>query len=430
MFALVDANNFYASCERVFQPGLARKPIAVLSNNDGCVIARSAECKALGIGMAEPYFACKARFTAYEVQVFSANFALYGDMSNRLMHLLAECSGLPLEIYSIDEAFLDMHGLTPAKQRAMANQLCATSMRWLGLPISVGIGASKTLAKLANHLAKQQLTPIVLDNPSTHRRALEQTRLADIWGIGKRICFRLQRAGLSNAAEFADFDPNWVKQELGKHGERLQLELNGIPCAKLAKHAAKKQVLTSRSFGQKVTSKQELREALVHFCVRTAEKLRAQGSLATWLDTALYTAPPGGGRRISHHSGLCGLPVPTNDPRQLAACAWQAIDRMFDPQARYAKAGVLAGGLLDEHSYQQADMFSPPDTHSHQLWQAVDKINQRYGRDTMYLAAQVGGRKADAKKINTRSGKRRWHMNQRHQSPHYTTEWAELLTVQ
>ena len=429
MFALADANNFYASCERVFNPTLASKPVAVLSNNDGCVIARSAECKALGIGMAEPYFACKERFARHGVRVFSANFALYGDMSNRLMRLLAEQSGLPIEVYSIDEAFIDMRQLAPERQQALARELCVTALRWLGLPVSIGAGPSKTLAKLANRLAKKRGEPVLLDTPSARQQALEQTRLADIWGIGRKICFRLQRAGLSNAAEFAAFDRNWVKQELGLHGERLQLELGGTPCADLEKHAPKKQVLVSRTFGRKVTDRQELHEAITHFCVRAAEKLRAQGSLATWLDTAIYTAPPGGGRRISHHSGMRGLPRPTNDPRLLADSAWQFIDMIFDPNARYARAGVLAGGLTEDNEHLQTDLFRQPDQRNKHLWRAVDRINQRWGRDSLHLAAQAGVKTADAKTGGYPAGKRHWHMNQHHQSPHYTTEWKDLLEI-
>ena len=419
MFMLADANNFYASCERVFRPDLHDKPIAVLSNNDGCVIARSAECKALGIGMGEPFFACRQRFAHHQIQVFSANFPLYGDMSNRLMQLLLEHSGCPLEVYSIDEAFMDIGMLDAPNSYSLAVDLTDKALRWLGLPISIGIGHTKTLAKLANHLAKQRGAPVLLDTPKQQQTALHHTHIADIWGIGKRMCFRLQRAGIHNAAEFAAFDAHWVRQEFGVYGERLQLELNAVPCAFIEDYAPKKHIQVSRSFGHKVTCKAELYEAITHFCVRAAEKLRAQGSVTSAVHTMLYTTSAGHVQGLSYHSGMRGLKRATNDPRELAALACACVDELFIPHARYAKAGVVLRALTAEGA--NADLFCTPNTRSTALWRTIDAINHRYGQHTMRLAIEAPP--------NATQTQRNWHMNQNHRSPHYTTQWNELMHV-
>lgn len=415
--ALIDANSFYASCEQVFRPELIGRAVVVLSNNDGCVVARSAEAKALDIAMGEPWFQVERRLRARAVTALSSNYALYADMSRRLMRLLARFAPRQ-EIYSIDECFLDLTGLTE-EPTAIGQRIRATAQRWTGLPVCVGIGPTKTLAKLANRLAKQEPSWMgVADlgawpEPELDRRLAELPSAA-IWGIGPRLAARLEALGLRTALDLKRAEPRLIRRRFSVVLERTILELRGIPCLDLEDIVPdKRQIQSSRSFGTPVTELAELAEAVTAYVGRAAEKLRAQsseaGAVYVMLRTNLFRAD----EPRYDASRVMILPEPSADTRRLAQAARQGLRKLYRPGYRYAKAGIMLLDLVPA-SARQADLWSDPERveQGQRLMGVMDRINRDYGRDTIRLAGAGLAR--------------RWAMRQAHRSPRYTTRWDEL----
>lgn len=419
IFALVDCNSFYAACEKVFAPALAHRPVVVLSNNDGCVIARSAEAKAAGIPMGAPAFQCRSLFRQHAVAVFSSNYALYGDMSARVMQTLARFTP-SLEVYSIDEAFLDLTGL-PGERTAYCRRIRDTVRRWTGIPVSIGLGSTKTLAKAANRLSK--LDPAfggVLDFTTAPDpdALLEQLPVEAVWGIGRRHAARLVRRGIVNARQFRDQPRDWVKRTMTVTGLHTLLELRGTPCLDLdATAPAKHSVSASRSFGQAVTQIEAMREALAVYATRAAERLRRTRMVASGVTVWIEPSPDPLGASRSAQSGFAALPVATAGTSTLLKAALRIVERLFRPGWRYKKAGVLFSGL-EPAGCRQGSLLAPaPEAQARgeRLSAVMDQTNARWGRDTLRLAA-----------CGFDQG---WAMKQAARSPRATTCWAEIPEV-
>lgn len=414
--ALVDCNNFYASCERLFQPGLRGKPVVVLSNNDGCVIARSNEAKALGIGMGDPWHLNKGKFEKYGVIVRSSNYTLYGDISGRVVTVLRTFTP-DLEIYSIDEAFLSFEGLTDIDSHARA--LRRTVLQWTGIPVSVGIAPTKTLAKVANRTAKKDASSCGVCSLLQEREqttALAKFQLTDLWGVAKRLAIRLNAIGIETPLQLRDADPSLLRERIGVVMERMALELQGTPCAALTLATpSNKSILASRSFGSAVTERRELEESISSHVARAAEKLRRQNLVAGVVMVFVTTNPFRPQDQQYAASRTIGLPVATADTTVLVKAALIAANRLWKEGYRYKKAGITLLELSSADSVQ-GDLWTSPDTpRSKALMRAMDRINETHGRDAIRLAG---------------SGiERKWKLRSEQRSQHYTTDWDELLSV-
>lgn len=419
MFALVDCNNFYASCERLFRPDLNHQPIIVLSNNDGCVVARSKEAKALGIKMAVPVFQIQDIILHHQVQVFSSNYALYADISQRVMQILEE--QVPrIEIYSIDEAFLDMTGFQ--QHQALfdrGRQIKQKIYQWVGIPVCVGIAPTKTLAKLANYAAKKYpATQGVVDLSQTTRqqKLMARTPVAEVWGVGRRIAARLNQHQIYTALELSRQDHTWIRRHFSIVLARTIQELNGVPCFDLEESPSrKKQIVCSRSFGRKVTERTEIEQALCTYAARAAKKLRAQKQQAKTITLFIRTSAFQDQQHPYQRSLSKHFVIPTNDTRDMMAQIKQLIPRLWQPGYAYAKAGVMLSDFYDEGTYQ-LDLWTPENLRpqSKALMQVIDKINQT-GLGHIQFAAQ--------------GIERSWHMQRNKQSPAYTTRWSDLPRV-
>jgi DNA polymerase V len=447
MFALLDCNNFYVSCERVFQPRLDGRPVVVLSNNDGNIISRSAEAKALGLQMGDPYFQVKDLLHQHKVQIFSSNYPLYGDISRRVMYHLAQ--RVPgLEIYSIDEAFMDFSGLekhlTPylGSMEDFAHQLRTGVRRSTGIPTCVGVASTKTLAKLANRIAKKspQLNGVVhLDTPARLAWALGQVPAADVWGIGRQYADKLTAAGIDSAADLARVSEAWARKHLGGVvGARLVQELQGTPCAGLHPSEdgtlSRQSISCSRTFGQPLHVKAEVLAAVTTFLARAAEKLRRQGDeahlLTVYLGKNRYSAavaPP------YSRSGTLTLPSsPSADTRVLLSYAHQLLDRIWEPGTDYHKAGVVLDGLESPGQGQQLALFSagpaapsPPTVPEQpRLMSTLDALNSRFGRGTVRLASAV----VLPHQLRP-DGRAPWEGKAQWRTPAYTTRLEDFLVV-
>jgi DNA polymerase V len=417
LFALIDCNNFYVSCERLFQPTLLGKAVVVLSNNDGCVIARSDEAKALGIPMGLPAFKLTEFFKEYPIEVYSSNYTLYGDLSARVMTTLTKWTP-EVEVYSIDEAFLQFSPLPPDALTAYGQSIRATIQQWTGIPVSIGIGPTKTLAKLANRLAKRSPEAqgvVALISPSQIEATLATTPIEDIWGIGRGYTRRLHAHEIMTAIQLRDVTDRWVRQELGIVGLRLVWELRGISCLPLALCPPPKQsLMVSRSFGRPITSLIEMREAVATYITRAAEKLRrhhvAAGVLTVFLMMNRFTEEP-----QYSNSVTVPLPVATQDTAELIKYALRGVEQLFLEGYRYQKAGVILTALVPGHQVQ-THLFDHHDRErSKKLMAAIDTINTEWGTGTIRYAA-VGLRPA-------------WIMRCARRSPRYTTRWNELVEV-
>lgn len=415
LYALLDCNNFYASCERVFKPDLEGRPVVVLSNNDGCVIARSAEAKALGIGMGEPYCKCRPLFETHRVQVFSSNYALYGDLSRRVMEVLGRLEP-EVEVYSIDEAFFRLPQACPEEILANGSAIRAIVRREVGLPVSIGYGPTKTLAKIANRIAKEQ--PVhggvfaILPDQDVDQ-LLSAIEVGDIWGIGHQSARKLAARGICSALDFKNADVAWVRKQLTVTGARTQLELRGTPCIELeAAPPARKSIVTSRSFGQPVTSLGDLWEAVATYVTIAAEKLRGSGQKAGGLQVFLATNRFREDAPQYANSQAVTLGRPTSATSELIGRALALLAELYRPGYVYQKVGVMLVDLRLE-ACGQCELFAPPEsTKNRELMGALDNINHRWGRDTLRYAA-------------TGLARPWWH-RQAKKSPAYTTNWAEL----
>jgi DNA polymerase V len=420
VFALVDCNNFYASCERVFQPKLEGRPIVVLSNNDGCVIARSNEAKALGISMGAPYFKIERFARRERVAVFSSNYALYGDMSRRVMQTLS-CFAPVVEVYSIDECFLDLAGL-PYDLTVYAQNMVGTVRRWTGIPVSIGLAPTKTLAKLANRLAKKGHSPdgpvldwTRLDDPA---QALAAVPIEDVWGIAGRWGQRLRSLGIEQARDLRDADPKTLWQKFGVVLERIVWELRGVSCLPLETvPPPRKQILTSRSFGTRLTERDDLRAAVASFATRAGEKLRAQGLAAQALNVFVQTSPFDPAQPYYANAATLDFETPAQDTGLLIRTALRGLEHIFRSGPAYQKAGVLLLDLVPA-GFAQGSLFAATSgdlARSVRLMKALDRINREFGRGTLRYASEAI---SDS-----------WRMRARLKSPAYTTRWEELPTA-
>jgi len=414
-FALMDCNNFYASCERVFNPRLIGKPVVVLSNNDGCVIARSEEAKQLGIEMGAPAFKNEDLFRRHGVQVLSSNYALYGDMSARVMATLRPLA-TSMEVYSIDEAFL---GLEPWQGETFGRELRARVRQWTGIPVSVGIAPTKVLAKLANRIAKK--TPSLqgvfdLTADPDPDAVLARVPCGDIWGIGRRLATRLTAAGIQTALDLKQADMAWVRRELGVVGERTARELNGVSCLPLEEAPdPQKGIATARSFGEPIEALEGLEEALATFTARAAEKLRAGGQLTGRIQVHLETSPFRPDLPQYYPVAQIALPELTSHTPDLIAAALTLLRKIYRPGYQYKKVGVFLTELCSEAS-AQLTLFAPrTDNVGTRLDSLVDQLNRRYGTNTLrYGAMGFAGE---------------WRMKQKRKSRCFTTRWEELLVA-
>jgi DNA polymerase V len=420
MYALVDCNNFYASCEQVFQPRLQNQPVVVLSNNDGCIIARSKEAKALGFQMGEPAFQAEARLRRHHVHVFSSNYTLYGDMSQRVMERLQGWAP-SVEVYSIDEAFLDLRGMeTHYAPEALTRNIRADILRSLGLPVGIGLGPTKTLAKVANWYAKKvpgNQGVCFLREPQTIRDALRGFDLDEVWGIGRQYAALLQRQGVADALDFTRLPDAWVRKHMTVFGLRTKWELQGTPCIPMELiPASKKGICTSRSFGRELTRRDEVEQAIAYFATRCAEKLRAQRSVTQLMTVFLRTNPFKPGAPQYCPTRCVSLPTPSQSTVTLTRAAVEATRRMFRHGYPYKKGGIVVTEIVPE-SPIQGDLFASADDPRHQAaMQAMDRVNRKFGRDTVRTATYAYGRK--------------WRLRCEHRSPCYTTRWQDVIQVQ
>lgn len=416
MFALVDCNNFYASCERLFRPALRNKPVLVLSNNDGCVIARSNEAKALGIKMGVPYFQIKAFCKQHQIHVFSSNYSFYGDMSRRVMFVIEE-HWPEVEIYSIDEAFLDLKTLPKSEQNNFCVSLQRTILRYTGMPVSIGIGATKTLAKLANHVAKKELKVPVF-NIDEQRFWLTKIAVGDVWGVGRKWDKKLMQSGIYTASDLATIDLSGKKNQFNVTLRRTVMELQGTSCSGLAEPEFRKSIVSSRSFGSMQTEYLFVSQAISSHCARAWEKLRQQGLVASHLSIMIQTNRFRPDLPQYQQSIGYKLVSPTDDLRYLTRCARFCLSKIFRSGFHYQKVGVYLGDLVDKR-YMQLDLFNQSSEeelqHTEQLMSVFDAINKKYGRHTLRLAAE--------------GHVKPWAMRIQMRSPSYTTEWSELPIV-
>ncbi|MBU1248785.1 MAG: Y-family DNA polymerase [Proteobacteria bacterium] len=417
-YALADCNNFYVSCERVFDPSLKGVPVVVLSNNDGCVIARSPEAKAVGVQMGEPAFKREGFFRRHSVRVFSSNYALYGDMSQRVMSILGE-SAPRSEIYSIDEAFLDLAGL-PDSTETHCQTLRQKVFRWTGIPISIGVGPTKTLAKIANRIAKKYAKFDGVFDLTNHPRMndiLAWLPVADVWGIGRRSVNKLGRHGVKTALDFARLPDDWLKKKMTVTGLMTAMELRGIPCFELElAPPSSKSLLCSRSFGRPVSSRTEMLESVAAYVSRAAEKLRGQGSVASWVKVFILTNPHKMELQYANARAMT-LSVGTDHTPTLIKAAHSLLNDIYKPGYNYKKAGVMLAGIEPKATRQLSLLNLPPNTDDRDttLMTCLDRINDRFGRSTLQYAATGLGRP--------------WSMRQLRKSPRYTTAWHELPRV-
>lgn len=421
MYALIDCNNFYASCERVFQPQWREKPVVVLSNNDGCIISRSEEARALGIPMAAPEFKIRIQLKQHNVKVFSSNYSLYGDLSQRVMGIMRTFTP-NVEEYSIDEAFLDLNGITITDYHAHGQQMRETVLKWLSLPICVGIAPTKTLAKAANRIAKkyQEHTggTYVMDTDEKRIKALKWLKAEDVWGIGRRMAKRLKAKNIITAYDL--IQPHWhdwIKKEWGVVGLRLKMELEGIPAiGDGAVPEKKKSIATTRSFPKQLTDYDLIRERVSTFATVTAEKLRRQGSCCHMVIVMLVADKHSIDDPKYHYSKGTTLPFATNSALTISTAAVQLLKEMLAETntVKFKKAGIIVTELIPQDA-KQFNLFNDEDPRHIALMEAMDKMNEKNGKRIVRLATQAT---------------KTWDMNQKMLSPRYTTDINEILTVQ
>ncbi|MHC5225530.1 translesion error-prone DNA polymerase V subunit UmuC [Ignatzschineria sp. LJL83] len=414
-FALIDCNNFFASCERIFRPDLKGRAIVVLSNNDGCVIARSAESKALGVRMGDPFFKIKGFLEQNNVEVFSSNYTLYGDISSRVMRTIG--SIVPkIEVYSIDEAFVDFSGMNPKQMEGLAKEIRRKVKQDIGIDVCVGYSTTKTLAKLANYAAKKYpKTGGVVDLTDKERqtRLLSITPVNEVWGVGRRLTKRLNQQGINTAYDLSSSDPAIMARSYSVVLERTIQELNGISCQDLIfEDPTRQQIVFSRGFSKEITSLEEMRQAVSSYAENASERLRAHGlsvkNITVFTNTNRFKNPG-----VYYNEASCQLDVSTNDTRQIVRNALSCLESIWVEGHKYVKTGIILRELSD--GVEQDDLFAESQTEaSLKLMGVIDQINKRYGH-VINLAAQ--GKDKD------------WSMKREKLSPSYTTKWADILRV-
>ena len=385
--ALIDCNSFYVSCERLFNPKIRKKPVVVLSNNDGCIISRSNEAKVLGIKMGEPYFKEKDIIVKNNVQVFSSNYSLYGDISRRVMRTLKRFNS-DIEIYSIDEAFLDLSNFPDNEVENVGHEIRNIVLKWTGIPTSIGIAKTKTLSKVANHIAKKKQSGVTsfigIENIDS---ILEKVEINNVWGVGKQLTKFYHKSGIYNAKQLKNVSNTWIKKSSNVLSSRTAMELRGIPCIDLeATSSKRKSCVVSRSFGQRVENFQELKEAIASYSLNASEKIRSESLVTKSITVFIRTSPFQSRFGYYSNSKTIDFPIATNNSIEIVKAAISSLETIFKNGYRYQKAGVMLSRLSD--SVDGKNLFSSEkDKKINSLMKSIDNTNHRYGRSTLSLAS-------------------------------------------
>ena len=413
--ALIDCNSFYVSCETLFNPKLRNKPVVVLSNNDGCIISRSNKARALGIKMGEPYFKEKDIIVKNDVQVFSSNYSLYGDISRRVMRTLKRFNS-DIEIYSIDEAFLDLSNFSDDEIENVGNEIRSVVLKWTGIPTSIGIAKTKTLSKIANHIAKKKQSGVVsLIGIENIDPILEKVEINDVWGVGKQLTKFYHQNGIYNAKQLKNKPNTWIKKSSNVLSSRTAMELRGITCINLEKKSPKrKSCVVSRSFGQRIENFQELREAIAGYSLNASEKIRSESLVAKSITVFIRTSPFQDRYGFYSNSKTIDLPISTNNSIEIVKAALNSLEGIFKNGYLYQKAGVMLSHLSD--STNNKNLFSSErDEKINSLMRSIDNTNYRYGRSTLSLASAGVNKK--------------WSSRRQHYSKIDTSDFYSLPTI-
>ena len=412
--ALVDCNSFYVSCERLFNPKIQKKAVVVLSNNDGCVISRSREAKDLGIKMGEPYFKVKELVKKNKVEGYSSNYALYGDISRRVMKVLKTFSP-KVEIYSIDEAFIDLSFIDEKGVEDYGREIRSRVLKWTGIPTSVGIASTKTLSKVANHIAKKEKAGVIYLNTNIDEK-LKKFPIEDVWGVGKQLSKFYHKNNISNAYDLKNVSNTWVKKGTNVLGAKTAMELRGIPCIDLQIDQEKrKNCCVSRSFGRKVKDLNELEESVITHCLNAAEKIRADDQIAKTITVFIRTSPFDKNRRYYSNSKTIDLAIPTSNSIELIKNAVKALTDIYKYGYAYQKAGIILSGLKDANQNDQNLLTPLLENKSKKLMKAIDYTNTKYGRYAISIA-QAGLSKG-------------WKMRREHSSKIDTASFDSLPKI-
>ena len=385
--ALVDCNSFYVSCERLFNPRIRKKPVVVLSNNDGCIISRSNEAKALGIKMGEPYFKARDIILKNKVEVFSSNYSLYGDLSRRVMRTLKRFNS-DIEVYSIDEAFMDLSNYTDTEVESVGREIRQTVLKWTGIPTSIGIAKTKTLSKVANHIAKKKQSGVTsLIGIENLDPILEKVKINDVWGVGRQLTKFYQKNGIYNAKQLKNKSNTWIKKSSNVLSSRTAMELRGVPCIDIETTQTKrKSCVVSRSFGKRIETFQELKEAVANYCLNASEKIRSESLVAKAITVFVRTSPFQRNFGYYSNSKTVDFPIATNNSIETVKTAVASLESIFKNGYRYQKAGVMLTGLSNADG--KKNLFSSEkDEKINSLMRSMDNTNYRYGRATLSLAS-------------------------------------------
>ncbi len=413
--ALIDCNSFYVSCERLFKPKLLNKPVVVLSNNDGCVISRSNEAKALGIKMGEPFFKVKDLVSKHKVFVFSSNYALYGDLSRRVMKILKTFSP-NVEIYSIDEAFLDLSFVEENKTEELAKEIRNRILKWTGIPTSVGVSNTKTLSKVANHIAKKNNTGVMYLDPKYSDEYLKKFEIQDVWGVGRQLTKFFIKNNILTAFDLKNVSNTWIKKSTNVLSAKTVMELRGIPCIDLLPHSEKrKSCCVSRSFGRKVSNLEELKEAITAHSLNATEKIRTDEQITRSITVFIRTSPFNKDKRYYSNSHTIELPIDTNNSLEIVKYALEALDKIYKPGYLYQKAGIILSKLKDADKFERNLLTPIIEKDLKKLMNAIDLTNTKYGRYSISLA-QAGINKS-------------WKMRRQHSSKIDTASFYDLPTI-
>lgn len=413
--ALVDCNSFYVSCERLFNPKIRKKPVIVLSNNDGCIISRSNEAKALGIKMGEPYFKAKDIIIKNKVEVFSSNYSLYGDLSRRVMRTLKKFNSA-IEIYSIDEAFLDLSNFPDHQIESIGKEIRATVLQWTGIPTSIGIAQTKTLSKIANHIAKKKISGVTnLIGIENIDPILEKIDINDVWGVGKQLTKFYKKNGIYNAKQLKNKSNTWIKKNSNVLSSRTALELRGISCIHLETTTTKrKSCVVSRSFGRRIETFQELKEAVANYCLNASEKIRSDSLVAKTITVFIRTSPFQKDFGYYSNSKTIDFAISTNNSIEIVKTAVSILENIFKNGYQYQKAGVMLTGLSNAN--EKTNLFSSEkDEKISALMRSMDSTNFKYGRAALSLAS-AGVQK-------------KWNMRRNHSSKIDTANFYSLPKI-
>lgn len=413
--ALIDCNSFYVSCERLFNPKIRKKPVVVLSNNDGCIISRSNEAKTLGIKMGEPYFKAKDIIVKNNVQVFSSNYSLYGDISRRVMRTLKRFNS-EIEVYSIDEAFLDLSNFSDDEIESVGIEIRSIILQWTGIPTSIGIAKTKTLSKIANHIAKKEKSGVVsLIGIKDIDPILEKVEIGDVWGVGRQLTKFYIKNDIYNAKQLKNISNTWIKKSSNVLSSRTAMELRGISCIDLEiQDSKRKSCVVSRSFGKKVETFQELKESVTNYCLNASEKIRSESLIAKSVTVFLRTSPFQNRGIYYSNSKTIDFPIATDNSIEIVKVAINGLKDIFKRGYKYQKVGVMLSGLSNLEN--KNNLFSSSkDEKIKSLMRSIDSTNCRYGRSALSLAS--GG-------VN-----KKWNMRRKHSSKIDTVDFRCLPTI-